>query len=255
MNNVSIATKVLKLADANLPVLAIAGLIGTAGLSAVGAVRAAKYLEEEKQKLPTKQVIHEESRVSFVKVPLKTAIYAKSALYFLPAVVVGGATILAITRADSLSKQALAGAAFAYTVAEKNYKDYQEVVASVIGENKASKVREAIVEKQLSVTPMNSVIDTKRGSTLCFDVLSGRYFLSDVDVIKRAQNEFNHSLLSDGFATVNDFYYELGLPGISLGRSVGWSSEKLLELNITAKVTEEGQPCIVIGYWVYPVSV
>jgi hypothetical protein len=54
--------------------------------------------------------------------------------------------------------------------------------------------------------------------------------------------------------SLNDFYYDLGLPDIDLGNDLGWAVEDgPVEFGKpTSKVAEDGTPCLVITYSVAP---
>ena len=53
--------------------------------------------------------------------------------------------------------------------------------------------------------------------------------------------------------TLNEFYDELGLEGTELGRNMGWTTDYgLLNISFSAKLTQEGQPCIVLDFKVGP---
>ena len=68
-----------------------------------------------------------------------------------------------------------------------------------------------------------SNIITDKGNTLCFDSLSGRYFKSDIDKIKRAVNNLNRELTYDMYVSLNDFYDELDLDHTKIGDELGWN--------------------------------
>ena len=79
----------------------------------------------------------------------------------------------------------------AYAISESALKNYQEKVVETIGKNKEQSVRDAMAKDAISKKQIQNseVIITKKGDTLCFDVLSGRYFKSDIERIKRAEND------------------------------------------------------------------
>ena len=69
------------------------------------------------------------------------------------------------------------------------------------------------------------VIPSEDELMLCFDAVTGRYFESNRGRIEAAVNRINKQIMKDEVATVNDFYYELGLePASGLGL-LGWTFE------------------------------
>lgn len=174
---------------------------------------------------------------------------------YLPTVAVGTITIICIVCANRISLRRNAALASIYGITEAAFKEYQEKVVETIGKNKELKVRDDISADRVKRNPpgINEVILTGRGPILCFDSLSGRYFKSDIEQIRRVVNELNRNLLSDMFLTLNELYYDLGLAGIALGDQMGWDIEKgMVEISFSTQLTEEGEPCLVLNYTVEP---
>ena len=107
------------------------------------------------------------------------------------------------------------------------------------------------MEKQPVST--SEVLVTNGGTTLCYDYQSGRYFYSDRDKIAHAVNRINKRILDEDYASLNEFYYEIGLSGSGLGDKMGWNSGmKLIELEYSSQLSENGTPCLVIDFNVPP---
>ena len=54
-------------------------------------------------------------------------------------------------------------------------------------------------------------------------------------------------------ASLNEFYYELGLDGIKLGDDLGWSyGTGGVDIEFSSQLTEDNTPCLVIDYKVLP---
>lgn len=103
--------------------------------------------------------------------------------------------------------------------------------------------------------PVREVILTEKGgNTICYDVISGRYFKSDRDKISRVVNELNRRMRDEMYITLNDFYYELGLDGTKMGDMLGWNIDKgYIELAFSSHLDANDTPCLVIDYQVAPV--
>lgn len=174
---------------------------------------------------------------------------------YLPTFAVGAATIACIIGANHISLRRNAALASLYGLTEAAFKEYQTKVVETIGKNKELKVRDEISADRVKNNPpgTNEVILTGRGPVLCFDSLSGRYFRSDIEQIRRVVNDLNRDMLSDMFLTLNELYYALGLAGIALGDQMGWDIDKgMVEINFSTQLTEEGEPCLVLNYSVEP---
>jgi len=174
---------------------------------------------------------------------------------YVPTVAVGTITIACIIGANHISLRRNAALASLYGLTEAAFKEYQTKVVETIGKNKELKIRDEVSADRLKKNPpgANEVIFTGKGVVLCYDSLSGRYFKSDIEQIRRTVNELNRDLMSDMFLSVNEFYYAIGLSGIKLGDQMGWDIDKgLLEIDFSAQLSEEGEPCLVLNYSIEP---
>jgi hypothetical protein len=74
-----------------------------------------------------------------------------------------------------------------------------------------------------------------------------------VEALRKAQNTINGLLLKhQTYVTLNELYDLLELPYTSESSEVGWNTERLLELEFSA-IISEGRPCISVGYSVAPI--
>lgn len=173
---------------------------------------------------------------------------------YIPPVLMGTITVGCILAANQIGTRRQAALASAYSLADKALRDYKDRVVDVFGENENRKIHEATVEDKLEENPLskNEVIFLGDGDSLCYDTLSGRYFRTDIENINRIQNEVNKLLIHDGWVSVNDMYDIVGLDSIRLGSLLGWSSDDLLEFKVVSKIADNGDPCLVLDYYVEP---
>ena len=174
---------------------------------------------------------------------------------YVPSALVGISSICCLIGASSVNFRRNAALATAYTLSESALKDYQEKVIETIGDKKEQGVRDAVAKERLERVPVSTkeIIITQNGNTLCFDAISGRYFKSDIDIIKKAVNELNRTMLDEMYISLNDLYYELGLGNIPLGDDLGWNvNDGFIDLGFSSQLAEDGTPCLVIDYSVAP---
>lgn len=170
---------------------------------------------------------------------------------YIPAAVTGTMSVLCLVGASSVSARRNAALATAYTLSETAIKDYRQKVIETVGEKKERVVKEAVAKEKVEQNPVtkNEVIVTEKGDTLCYDVISGRYFKSDIDKINKALNEINRRLLRDTYVSLNDFYYEIGLEGTKIGYDLGWNiDQSMIELAFSSQLAADGTPCVVLDY-------
>ena len=163
---------------------------------------------------------------------------------YIPTAITGAVSIACIVSASSVNfkrKTALA--------------EYKDKVVETIGEKKENLIKDKIAEDRIEKNPVskNEVIITGRGATTCYDSISGRYFKSDMDRLKKAENELNRQMLSDMYISLNEFYDEIGLDHISIGDDLGWNIERgMIDLSFSSLVADDGTPCLVVDYQVSP---
>ena len=222
--------------------IGIAGMIATTVLAVKATPKAVRLIELRKEELDVDRL----SPVETVKTTWKC---------YISAAVTGSLSTACLIGASSVSIRRNMALATAYTLSETAMREYKGAVIETIGDKKEKAVRDAVTKKKIEQNPVskNEVIVTEKGNTLCYDVISGRYFKSDIEKLKRVENELNRQLLNDGSVCLNDFYYEIGLNNIKLGDDLGWDTRVgLITLDFSSQLAEDGTPCIVIDFSVAP---
>ena len=156
---------------------------------------------------------------------------------------------------NSVSSRRNAALATAYNLSHTALTEYKDKVVETIGEKKEELVREAIAKDKIENDPVSGheVIITDKGTTLCYDGVFGRYFVSDIDTIKRAINRINRELVTCMYVSLNEFYTEIGLKPTNIGYDLGWNiDDGEIEVNFDTQIAEDGRPCLVITYNVSP---
>ena len=174
---------------------------------------------------------------------------------YVPATVTGVSSVACLVGASSIHAKRNAVLATAYKLSETALTEYQEKVIETIGERKEKAVREKIDKDHIDQNPVskNQVIVTDRGATLCYDYHSGRYFNSDIELIKKAVNNLNSQMLREDYVSLNDFYDELNLSHTKLGDELGWRVDGgLIEVDFSSQIADDGRPCIVLNYAIAP---
>ena len=174
---------------------------------------------------------------------------------YVPATVTGVLSVACLLGASSVNARRNTALATAYSISESALKGYQEKVIETIGEKKESNIRDAIAKDKIDQNPVSNreIILTEKGNTLCYDSISGRYFKSDIDCLKKAENELNRQMRDELYISLNDFYYEIGLNPTSIGNDLGWNMDHgYINLSFSSHITDNGTPCLVIDYEIVP---
>ena len=232
-------TSITKHSPEILTGIGIAGMITTTVLAVKATPKAIRLIEEAK----------EEKGEDLTKTEtVKTCWRA-----YIPAAATCIASTACLIGASSVSIRRNAMLATAYKLSETAFSEYKEKVVETIGDEKEKIVREKVSEERIKKNPItkNEVIMTDYGDTQFYETLSGRYFKSDIEQIKKVVNYLNKDMLQDMFGTIslNEFYDELELERIDLGDELGWRVDKgLIEIDFTSKIADNGKPCIVLDY-------
>ena len=174
---------------------------------------------------------------------------------YIPAAVTGTMSTACLIGASHVSTKRNAALATAYTLADAALKEYQDKVVETIGEKKEQAVRDAIAKDKIEKDPVTNreVIITDRGNTRCYDAISGRYFTSDIETIRKAENVLNKRLMDEMYISLNEFYWEIGLDSTEIGDELGWNIDNgLIELTFSSQLSRDGVPCLVVNYRIAP---
>lgn len=240
-----------KLAIDNSPVLltaiGVAGTIGTAVLTHRAATKAERDILAKRSEMD----IHDS--LAFNK-DRKAKLKTVWKLY-IPPVVSGTVTVGAIVMANHIGTKRAAALAAAYTISEKAYTEYREKVVEKLGENDERKMRNEIVQDRVNKNPMSegNVLVVGGGDHLFLEMYTGRYFRSDMQTVRKAVNDINYQINTHGYASVSDFYQRIGLPNTTVSEEMGWTSDKLMDVQYDAVLSEDGQPCVGISFITGPV--
>lgn len=174
---------------------------------------------------------------------------------YIPAVISGMASIACLIGANSVNTKRNAALATAYKLSEAALIEYKDKVVETIGEKKEKQVREKIIQDRIDKNPVsnNTVIITDKGNTLCYDSVSGRYFKSDMDTIKKAVNTINRTMTYDMYVSLSDFYDEIGLERTGVSDYLGWNMDDgLVDIIFDSRIADNGEACLVLDYHIVP---
>jgi hypothetical protein len=249
MNFTDLAKRAERLVANNSPAIltaiGVTGTLTTALLASQASFKAARILGDLEYELE----IMNQPPADF-----KTKV-ANIWILYLPSVATGGFTVACIIGANRIGTRRAAAMAAAYSLSEKAFVEYKDKVVERIGEGKEQKIRDEIAQDRVNANPVTSreVILTGSGDVLCYDSITGRYFQSSMETLRKAENDVNKQILHDGYASLHEFYSAIGLEATPYSSEIGWNSDTLLELRFSAVLSDDKRPCISIEYHSYPI--
>lgn len=182
--------------------LGVAGFISAIFMTAKAAPKAAKVLEK-----------HTDS-TTVEKAKAVAPIYAPTAGMIL-------VSTACIVGSNRIHRYRYASLLALYSIGQQTLDRWQDAVLDEVGKKKYEKVRERVVEPE-GTPPVSMVVDDER--TLFYDKFTGRYFRSNsIEDVRKILNDLNDKMFSEDFASLNDFYYGVGLDPVQFGDAWGWN--------------------------------
>jgi Family of unknown function (DUF6353) len=230
----------MKLLKSNAPeiltALGVSGVVTTAYLTHKAATKAAEVLDPHDRSLPSDATTTEK-----VKAVWK---------FYIPPVASGVATMGCIIMASKYNNRRTAAAVAAYSLTQKAFEEYREKVTEQVGKNKEQRIRDEVVQDQIAKDPPRSseIIMWGFGEVICCELLTHRYFRSDMESLRRAENMINAKINRELYVTLDELYDILDLPNTSQSDKMGWDSNKLVEFKFTSVLSQDGEPCLAFDY-------
>lgn len=204
-----------------LTVLGGAGVVVTSVMAVKATPKALKKIEEAEREKG-----EELSKWETVKVTGTT---------YIPTILVGASTIACIFGSNILNKRQQASLASAYAFIDQSYKEYQNKVKELYGEETHQEIIDAIAAekaKEVGITAdcmcTNTCLTSDEACgepVLFYDEWSQRFFESTIEQVITAQYHTNRNFVLRGYTTLNELYDFLGLEPTDYGNTVGWTVE------------------------------
>jgi Family of unknown function (DUF6353) len=244
MNLGDLAAKAIFHLKKNSPTLLTVAAVGGVGLTAYftakGTIKAAEaiYDHEQRNGIPDSPREHAKAHI---QVAYK---------HYIPAALTAGATVVCIVAANRVGLRRAAAAQASLLIAERGYSEYRQKIAEEFGKRKDDTIREEIAKDRVRSIepPSQEVLLTGPGNILSMELHTGRYFACDMETLRRAQNTLNERLIRHDYASLDDFYYIIGLRPTAHSSEIGWKSSKMMELEFTTVLSNDGRPCLAFDY-------
>lgn len=169
---------------------------------------------------PKAKVLLEEAETSKNEPLTKTEVLMVVSPVYLPAVTMCIFTIALILGADTFNRKQKASMIGAYAALQKTYKEHQEKVKEIFGEEANDVVRRAIVKTKLEEC---KTTDMKNDECwFCIPELDVEFKATQMEVVL-AEYHFNRNFVLRGYADVKEMLEFFEAPAIPYGNSIGWS--------------------------------
>ena len=241
--------KALEFTDKNSPAiltgLACAGIVATAIAAYKAGPKVKEIMDLHKQSMgdldnavAAGTYDEEEAKEKKKEVMQETVKEVVPAL--LPPVLLGGVSMACAIGSNKVSTRRIAALSAAYEIASRSLSDYKEQIKEIVPK-KADEIKDAVVKKHVQkeeVPDEKYVYSTGRGDVLCKDIYTNVYFRSSHAEIEKAINKLSADVRSEGWVTVNDLYYELGVKDMPpITNDIGWHDNDCIEGNLPIQIT------------------
>ena len=172
---------------------------------------------------------------SYEEEKTKKEIFKETWICYLPASLVGIATIGCIIGSNVVNKQIQASLASAYMLIDSSFNEYKDHLKKLYGEETHNNIIDSIVKEKAEEVYIYTQ-DFCGSSTLSFDtsnpdkirtfydLFSKRYFESTIARVIEAEYHFNRNFTMGGRNSINELYTFYGIEPIVGGDEIGWDS-------------------------------
>lgn len=191
-----------------LTIVGALGVVATAAMAARDSKKAVKLVEEKRDEKGEELT------------PKETVLAAAPA--YIPTAITVGSTIACIFGANLANKQTQASIASAYALVNHSYKQYQDNLKELYGEEADEAIREAMVREHHDFHQID--LNTPDRKVTFLEPISGHFIERYEIEINDAEYHLNRNFVLRGYASLNEFYEFLGLPKTEEGEKLGWTS-------------------------------
>ena len=244
---------------------AIAGTILTAVASWKAGIKADKILTAQREKMDALKADFEAEDIGMTeeefnekKKEITIDTVKQMAPVVAPVALSASGTIISVVGGYKVASKQIATLSALYSMAEKSLGDYQDKAKEFLGDKKAGELHDKVKEGKILDNPpseTDTIINTGKGTTLCLDDWSGRYFYSSPEEIRKSFNIINKRMMDEYYISLNELYDELGLPDIKLGEDIGFNiDDGLIDIDhlFTAALHNGSTPILSLDYDVSP---
>ena len=176
--------------------------------------------------------------------------------YIPTAIVIAGSTYAILMGTNILNKKNASLMASAGALAE-TLNLYSDKVKEVVGEEKADEIRKEVTKERVARKAAGpKSYSNNDDDVLCFDNISGSYFISSMAKLKDLEHELNKRMLNENYVLLNEYYEEIGLDSCYIGSVMGWHIDRgFIDLDFDSMVTKDGKLALVVDHNVLPVMI
>jgi hypothetical protein len=249
----SVQKQAIKHSPEILTGIGIAGMFASVVMAVKATPKVLELIENEKEQQSREVRQEMQNNKLYVDKLTKMEIVKIAWKHYVPTTIMLGLSTTCLISANRVSGARNAALATAYALSESALKEYKQKTLEIAGPKKEQAVRDAVAKSKVEKHPPTKdntiVVSGGKGDTKCYDATRGIYFKSDIETLRKIENDLNFRLRQEMDIPLNDFYYELGMPSVAMGNILGWHIDNgPIEFDYSYQGDESGNPCLVLTY-------
>lgn len=223
---------VILFAAGTIGVVATVVLASRATLKLTDILDEAEEMREKIETLEHTAYTDDDRRMDLLKLKIKTG--TNIAKLYAPTVIVGLASIAALTGSHVILTRRNVAITAAYAATDRAFRQYRDRVRNALGVDQDEQFRYGFEEREVvdetkngpKVSAVRRVgLDGASGYAKYFDEGSPNWDARagyNLMFLRSQETHFNNRLYADGYVFLNDVYHALGLKREGFGQQVGW---------------------------------
>lgn len=176
---------------------------------------------------------------------------------YIPAVLLGTASVACLIGANSVHARRHAALYSAYKLSETALTEYKDKVKEIVPEKKVKEIKQKLAEDKVENIVKNEdckeqkakVIVSNDGDTWFVDPFTNGSFLCTETKIREAIVDLNYRLMDEMFVSLSDLYDELGLDHTQNSDEIGWCiDDGKIRPDFSDAIVKNGKAYVVMDF-------
>ena len=252
------ATRVLKKRSPEiLTGFGIAGMVTTTALAVKATPKALTLIQDAEIKKVDVQVKEGKGPDELVKTLTPAEVVKVAWKPYIPAVLLGTASVACLIGANSVHTRRHAALYSAYKLSETALTEYKDKVKEIVPEKKVKEIKQKLAEDKVDNIVKNEnckeqkakVIVSNDGDTWFVDPFTNGSFLCTETKIREAIVDLNYRLMDEMFVSLSDLYDELGLEHTQNSDEIGWCiDDGKIRPDFSDAIVKNGKAYVVMDF-------
>lgn len=252
------ATRVLKKRSPEiLTGFGIAGMVTTTALAVKATPKALTLIQDAEIEKVDVQVKEGKGQDELVKTLTPAEVVKVAWKPYIPAVLLGTASVACLIGANSVHTRRHAALYSAYKLSETALTEYKDKVKEIVPEKKVKEIKQKLAEDKVENIVKNEdckeqkakVIVSNDGDTWFVDPFTNGSFLCTETKIREAIVDLNYRLMDEMFVSLSDLYDELGLDHTQNSDEIGWCiDDGKIRPDFSDAIVKNGKAYVVMDF-------